>query len=118
MARDPKSGHYDFGGVEVQDVIKAKLTPEQYEGWLLGNIIKYSLRCNFKGQKARDHEKIEFYAKWLGAEVAEKVAKEPEIVKDCETCASANAYSGCSEPEACTSHDKWNPKIEGGLATD
>ena len=63
--RDPKSRHYDAGGIEVQDVIKAKLTSEQYEGWLLGNVIKYSLRRNFKGQPARDDEKAAYYSKWL-----------------------------------------------------
>lgn len=73
--RDPKSRHYDAGGVEVQDVIKAKLTPEQYEGWLLGNVIKYSLRMNFKGQKERDKEKVAFYSKWLRDEQEINYAK-------------------------------------------
>ena len=45
--RDPNSRHYDAGNLETLDIIKAKLTPEQYEGFLLGNIIKYSCRANF-----------------------------------------------------------------------
>ena len=65
MSRDKKSNYYDQGGIEVQDVIKAKLTPEQYEGWLLGNVIKYSLRWNWKGSKERDREKIANYSQWL-----------------------------------------------------
>ena len=65
MAIDPKSAHYDAGGIEVAEVIRAKLTPEQYEGFLLGNIIKYSLRCNWKDQKERDIEKIGVYARLL-----------------------------------------------------
>ena len=65
MSRDKKSSYYDQGGIEVQDVIKAKLTPEQYEGWILGNVIKYSLRCNWKGSKERDREKIANYSQWL-----------------------------------------------------
>jgi hypothetical protein len=63
--KDPKSRHYDHGGIEVLDVIKAKLTPSQYEGYLLGNCIKYSLRMNFKCDKNRDKEKLAFYSKWL-----------------------------------------------------
>ena len=66
MAKDDKSTHYDAGGVEVLDVIKAKLTPEQYQGYLLGNTIKYVLRANFKGTFGRDMEKAANYAKWLG----------------------------------------------------
>lgn len=58
---DKNSSHYDEGGINVMDVIKAKLTPEQFEGFLLGNVIKYALRANFKGQKERDIEKIGVY---------------------------------------------------------
>jgi len=66
MAKDKNSGYYDAGGIEVLDVIKAKLTPEQYQGYLLGNTIKYSLRANFKGTFDRDMEKAANYSKWLG----------------------------------------------------
>jgi len=59
---DPKARYYDAGGVEVLDVIKAKLTSEQFKGWLLGNLIKYSCRANHKGQFDRDVEKIKFYS--------------------------------------------------------
>ena len=33
--------HYCKGGLECIQVIKAQLTPEQYEGYLYGNVIKY-----------------------------------------------------------------------------
>lgn len=65
---DPASPHYDAGGIVVLEVIKAKLTPEQYQGFLLGNVIKYSLRANFKDQFARDIEKIAVYARELSGE--------------------------------------------------
>jgi len=65
MSRDEKSSYYDAGGIEVQDIIKAKLTPEQYEGFCLGNVMKYSLRRNWKGTPERDDEKAANYAKWL-----------------------------------------------------
>ena len=61
-ATDPKSSYYDAGGIEVLRILKAKLTPEQFEGWLLGNIIKYSTRANFKDQFDRDIEKINIYS--------------------------------------------------------
>ncbi len=59
---DPKSGHYDAGGIETIEILKAKLTKEQYKGYLLGNIIKYSTRANFKDQFNRDIEKINVYS--------------------------------------------------------
>ena len=59
--KDPKSRYYNAGGFETLDVIKAKLTPDQYRGFLLGNIIKYSCRANHKGEFDRDIEKVKFY---------------------------------------------------------
>lgn len=69
MAVDDKSSYYDAGGVEVIKIIKAKLTPEQYKGYLLGNMIKYSCRANFKGQFDRDVEKIGVYGELLNDEL-------------------------------------------------
>ena len=68
MSKDEKSNYYDKGGIEVLDIIKAKLTDEQYTGYLLGNVIKYSCRLNFKGSAARDAEKCANYSKWLADE--------------------------------------------------
>jgi hypothetical protein len=62
---DPSSRYYDAGGIETIDIIKAKLTEEQLKGYLLGNIIKYSCRLNFKGSAERDAEKCKFYSQWL-----------------------------------------------------
>lgn len=62
---DPKSGHYDAGGIETIEILKAKLTKEQYKGYLLGNIIKYSTRANYKDQFNRDIEKINVYSDQL-----------------------------------------------------
>lgn len=66
MSFDEKASYYDVGGIETIDVIAAKLTPEQFQGYLLGNIIKYSCRLNFKhkhpGDQIRDAEKITVYA--------------------------------------------------------
>lgn len=66
MAIDSKSSYYDAGGIEVISIIKAKLPQEQYKGYLLGNIIKYSCRANFKNETMeRDIEKVSVYAKQL-----------------------------------------------------
>lgn len=65
MSKDPKASYYDAGGIEVLDVIKAKLTEQQWQGYLLGNIIKYSLRLNHKGTAGRDTEKLNNYAGFL-----------------------------------------------------
>lgn len=66
---DPASRYYDAGGIEVQEIIRAKLTPEQYQGFCLGNIIKYSCRANFKGSFERDVEKVKFYHMFLSETV-------------------------------------------------
>lgn len=79
MSLDPKSTYYDAGGIEVNTVIKAKLTPEQYEGWLLGNVIAYSLRLNHKGTPERDAEKLANYSLWL----RDHLQQQPEVDGPC-----------------------------------
>jgi hypothetical protein len=65
MAVDGKSTYYDAGDIETINIIKAKLTPAQYQGYLLGNIIKYACRLNYKGSPERDAEKIKHYIEML-----------------------------------------------------
>jgi hypothetical protein len=65
MSIDEKSSYYDAGGIETIEIIKAKLTPEQFRGYLLGNMIKYSCRINHKGAALRDAEKVRIYAGWF-----------------------------------------------------
>ena len=71
-----KNSYYDAGNISVIDVIKAKLTPEQYEGFLLGSVIKYSLRLNFKNQKESDAAKLAEYSMWLNEEYYAKKSSE------------------------------------------
>jgi hypothetical protein len=54
--------HYTTGGIETIDFIQAKLTPEQFKGYLLGNIIKYSSRYGHKGQGVQDAGKLRWYS--------------------------------------------------------
>ena len=65
MSVDPKSEYYDAGGIETLEVIRAKLTRDQFTGFLLGMLQKYVLRANFKGVFIRDIEKVSVYAKLL-----------------------------------------------------
>jgi hypothetical protein len=65
MSIDKKSNYYDAGGIESIETIKAKLTPDQFVGYLLGNLLKYSQRANFKGSFDRDIEKVAIYAEML-----------------------------------------------------
>ena len=67
-----KPSHYTTGKIEVIDYIKDKLTPEQYVGYCMGNVIKYTSRWQHKGG-LQDLEKAEVYLKW-----AIKAAKENE----------------------------------------
>lgn len=52
--------HYTAGGIETIDYIKAKLTPDQYEGFLRGNVIKYTSRYHLKNG-TEDLQKAAWY---------------------------------------------------------
>ena len=65
--KDPvnQPAHYTSGTIECIDYIESCLGPEQFKGWLRGNIIKYQHRYQFKGKPLEDLKKIEFYLKKL-----------------------------------------------------
>lgn len=65
MSKDKQSTYYDVGGIETLDIIKAKLTKEQYEGFLLGNALKYLCRMNWKEDPTSDLRKACNYVTWL-----------------------------------------------------
>ena len=52
--------HYTQGDIECIDAIEASLSPEQFSGFLRGNIIKYLWRAPLKG-KQQDLEKAQWY---------------------------------------------------------
>jgi hypothetical protein len=54
--------HYTKGGIETLDFIKAKLSTDEYKGYLKGNLIKYISRAGLKNEEATDFGKINFYA--------------------------------------------------------
>lgn len=54
--------HYAIApGVEAIDIIKASLTPEQFEGYLLGSFLKYRLRAGDKDDLQQDIAKSNWY---------------------------------------------------------
>lgn len=53
--------HYTVGGFETIDVIEAKLTPEEFVGYLKGAAMKYLLRCNYKDHHDKDVSKAAWY---------------------------------------------------------
>lgn len=58
--------HYKVEGLpEAIDIINHLMTPEQYEGYLWGNILKFAYRYGRKGDKADTAGKIAWYANQL-----------------------------------------------------
>jgi hypothetical protein len=66
--------HYTSGGIEVIDYLRAKLTPEQFAGFCLGNALKYLSRAGRKGDATTDLEKAAWYLDALIA--AQETGKE------------------------------------------
>lgn len=54
--------HYTDGGIETIDFIAAKLTKEEFIGYLKGNALKYGSRVGKKGSADVDAGKMVWYA--------------------------------------------------------
>lgn len=52
--------HYTHGGIETIDYLKAKMTQEQFRGFLIGNVLKYVSRYPHKNG-VEDLKKAEWY---------------------------------------------------------
>lgn len=70
-----ENNYYDVGGITVIDYIKAKLIPEEYKGFLKGNVIKYVSRSAFKEDELSDLKKAQEYLGWLIEAVESGVAQ-------------------------------------------
>jgi hypothetical protein len=53
--------HYTAGGIETIDYLQAKLTADEFRGFLLGNALKYLSRAGKKGGRLVDLEKCAWY---------------------------------------------------------
>lgn len=55
--------HYALmDGYDALDVMRASMTPERFEGFLQGNVLKYAMRLGRKGDAAEDAAKLADYA--------------------------------------------------------
>lgn len=52
--------HYVFGGIETIEYLDAKMTPEEYRGFLKGNVLKYVSRESEKNG-LEDLKKAKWY---------------------------------------------------------
>ena len=64
--------HYTHGGIETIDFIQAKLTPEEFRGFLKGNILKYGSRLGHKDNDMQDAGKLNWYTNTLRSVLATK----------------------------------------------
>lgn len=53
--------HYTSGGIETIEFIKAKLSKDQFHGYLKGNVIKYLSRAGKKDDEIQDLKKAQWY---------------------------------------------------------
>jgi hypothetical protein len=62
--------HYTAQAVQAIEYMEITMTPEQYEGYLLGNVIKYVSR--YRGKNGlEDLRKAKVYMGWLVDHVAD-----------------------------------------------
>jgi len=61
--------HYTTGGIETLDVIRAKMSSDRFQGYLMGNVLKYILRCEYKEKRIEDIKKAQFYLNALVEEM-------------------------------------------------
>lgn len=68
------SKHYEIGdlGIELIDIIKAKLPPGAYQWFLWASAEQYSFRFMNKGCHMEDLKKRDTYAKWLREDIEER----------------------------------------------
>ena len=52
-------------GLEVVDIIRARLTEEEFRGWCKGNALKYTLRAGKKDAERQDWLKAAKNIDWL-----------------------------------------------------
>lgn len=56
--------HYKQGGLELIDIWRAKLTPEEFKGLCKGNVLKYVIRESHKNG-LEDLKKAQVYLGWM-----------------------------------------------------
>lgn len=64
-----RPAHYTQGDVECIDAIKAQLSPDEYRGFLRGQVAKYNWRLGRKGSALEDAMKAQWYLSRLVREL-------------------------------------------------
>jgi len=60
-----KPDHYNLGSIEAIEAIKASMHPQDFKGYLKGNIMKYLWRYEYKGKPVEDLKKARWYLERL-----------------------------------------------------
>ena len=69
--------HYTAQAVQAIEYMEITMTPEQYEGYLLGNVIKYVSR--YRGKNGlEDLRKAKVYMGWLVDHVADTAGNDSD----------------------------------------
>lgn len=72
------STHYQVGSKQPIEIMQEIMTPEEFQGFCRGNVIKYSLRLGHKDAAVKEAAKIEQYSKWLRMSLEGKTIKPME----------------------------------------
>ena len=57
--------HYNEGGIEAIDAIKASMSLTEFKGYLKGNVLKYTWRYTYKEKPLEDLNKAKWYLEKL-----------------------------------------------------
>ena len=63
-----RPAHYNRGGVECIDAIRAQLSEDEWRGYLRGQVAKYNWRLGAKDDPKQEAGKLLFYARLLAGE--------------------------------------------------
>lgn len=94
--------HYNSGSIEVIDIIKDGSSPDEYEGFLRGNVVKYVLRYKHKNG-IQDLKKAKVYLEWLikhNEEQQEKQERNGTPQRSDKTVKKANKKANQRKPTA------------------
>ena len=63
--------HYNNNTIETIDLIRDSMKPQEFKGYLKGNVLKYVCRCQYKDKEnpSKDLLKAEWYLKRLQQEM-------------------------------------------------
>ena len=61
MGKINNPSHYNYGSIETIDIIKNSMDDSMYQGYLVGNVLKYVCRHKYKGEELNDLKKARWY---------------------------------------------------------